>query len=379
MVMAPGNRFCEECGRPLAEGITFCEECGSPVRQESQGPLISGQESEAFPVAVVPFAYRQRGAFSIDRCNLVVYRDRLVVAFIPPVREEENDRAMNAVQAALFEKHLEGKTFWQLAAGAGFALFKLSWSPVDFYTDDSVQETKMLGTISLKDPPWERYLSMSSASVLSEDTRNIEIPGDSVSFIRGESDPSTGVDQILIGSSSGLTQLFFDFGTFNLARAVLFAFLTPDPKIGERIIGVVPSAGEPQVKGFGFQYTFILVVTDRRIIFSMIEDDFADEMNAWIRVREKEAKNAGKKVREGELAGMPDAPWQRFKGEPVSSFFENEVNFFIPLSAIQQARILGGDKLALDLKGSSYTVDFPEGTSEHLRLVLGQVLPGKVT
>jgi hypothetical protein len=376
--MVPGNRFCEECGRPLAEGVAFCEECGSPVGQESRGSPINGQESDAFPVAVVPFAYRHKGAFSIDRCNLIVYRDRLVLAFIPPAHEEENDRAMNAVQAALFEKHIEGKTFWQLAAGAGFALFKLSWSPVDFFTDDAVKETKILGAISLKDPPWERYLSMSSASVLSEDTRNIEIPKDSVSFIRGESDPSTGVDQILIRSSSGQTQLFFDFGTFNLARAVLFAFLTPDPKTGERIMGVIPSAGEPQVKDFGFQYTFILVVTDRRIIFSMIEDDFADEMNAWIRDKEKEAKKAGKKVREGELAGMPDAPWQRFTGEPISSLLENEVTFFIPLSAIQQARILPGDTLTLDLTGGPYTVRFPEGTAEHLRKVIGQVLPGRV-
>jgi hypothetical protein len=379
MAMAPGNRFCEECGRPLAEGVKFCEECGNPVRPETPGSPISGPEPDAFPVAVVPFSYRHRGAFSIDRCNLVVYRDRLVIAFIPPVYEKENDRAMNAVQAALVEKQIEGKKFWQLAAGAGVALFKLSWSPVDFYTADSVQETKMFQTISLKEPPWERYLSMSSDSVLSEDPRNIEIPKDSVSFVRGESDPSTGTDQILISSSSGLTQLFFDFGTFSLARAVLFSFLMPeDQKPGEKVIGVVPSAEEPQVKGFGFQYYHNLIVTDRRIIFSMIEDDFADEMNAWVSAKQKEAKKAGKKLRTGELAGMPDAPWQRFVNNPISSFFENEVNFFIPLPAIRQARILPGDTLTLDLTGEPYTVQFPEGTEEHLRMVFGQVLPGRV-
>jgi hypothetical protein len=377
--MVPGNRFCEECGSPLAEGVQFCEECGSPVRQETVGLEIGDLQSDALPLAVVPFAYRSRGAFSIDRCNLVVYRDRVIIAFVPPAREKEHDRAMNDVQASLFERHIEGKTFWQLASGAGIALFKISWSPVNFYTTDSVQEKRMLGNISLKNPPWEPYFAMSANPVLAEDKRNVAIPKDSISYIRGESDPSTSIDQILVNSSSGLIDLFFDFGTFDLARAVLFSFLMPeDQKSGERVIGVVPSAEEPQVKGFGFQYYHNLIVTDRRIIFSMIEDDFADEMNAWVSARQKEAKKAGKNLREGELAGIPDAPWQRFMNSPISSFFENEVNFFIPLPAVRQANILPGDTLTLDLTGEPYTVRFPEGTGDHLRTVLGQVLPGRV-
>jgi hypothetical protein len=377
--MVPGNRFCEECGRPLAEGVKFCEECGTPVRHETVGSQISDLQSDALPLAVVPFAYRSRGAFSIDRCNLVVYRDSVIIAFVPPGREKENDRAMNDVQAALLERQIEGKKFWQLASGAGVALFKLSWSPVNFFVTDSVEEKKMLETIALKDRPWERYLGLIADAVLAEDKRNVAIPKDSISYIRGESDPSTSIDQILVNSSSGLIQLFFDFGTFDLARAVLFSFLMPeDQKSGERVVGVVPSAEEPQVKGFGFQYYHTLIVTDQRIIFSMIEDDFADEMNAWVSAKQKEAKKAGKKLRTGELAGMPDAPWQRFMNSPISSFFENEVSFFIPLPAIRQARILSGDMLTLDLKGEPYSVRFPEGTSDHLRTVLGKVLQGKV-
>jgi hypothetical protein len=224
---------------------------------------------------------------------------------------------------------------------------------------------------------------MAPAAVLAEDGRNTSMPRASISYIRGESDPDTSTDQVLIGSSAGVTKIFFDYGIYFLARSVLLSFLSPGPGTAEKITGVIPSAGEPQVKGFGFQYTWIVVVTDQRVLFCMVEDDVADEMTAWIEAREKEAKKAGQKIREGELAGLPDAPWQQLMKEPVSALLENDVNFFIPLSAIRSAKIAPGgprqgDKLSFVLPGEPYDIVFPEGSADHIRAVLGPVLQGRM-
>jgi hypothetical protein len=89
-------------------------------------------------------------------------------------------------------------------------------------------------------------------------------------------------------------------------------------------------------------------------------------------------------LKEGELAGLPDAPWQQFMKGPVSALLENDVNFFIPLSAVRSAKIVPGDprqgdKLSLVLSGQLFDVVFPEGTADHIRAVLGAVLPGRMT
>jgi hypothetical protein len=386
--MTAEQRFCEECGKPLNPGVKFCEECGAPVPAietpvQANAAPPAAQGSSEIPLAVVPFAYQQRGIFSTDRCTIVVYPDQLVLAYVTKTSEKEFDQAVNEVEASLAEKHLEGKNFWQLAAGAGAALFRVSWNPVGFHTEDALREQKLLRNMTIPTRPWERYLSMTPGAVLAEEGRNKAIPRESISYIRGESDPETSTDQVLISSSAGVTRIFFDYGIYFLARSVLLSFLSPGPGTGERIIGVIPSAGEPQVKGFGFQYTWIVVVTDQRVLFCMVEDDIADEMTAWIEAREKEAKKAGRKIREGELAGLPDAPWQQLMKEPVPALLENDVNFFIPISAIRSATIVPGgprkgDELILVLPGESYDVVFPDGTADHIRSVMGRVLPGRM-
>ena len=168
----------------LTPDIEFCEECGSPVTVQD----IPGQAARAssavpvspgVPLAVIPFAYQQRGVFSIDRCTIVVYPDQIILAYVNKLSEEEFDQAMTEVAATLMEKHLAGKNLWQVAAGAGFALFRLAWSPVDFYTMDAIQEKKMLRNITIPTRPWERYLSMAPETVLAEDKRNKAIPRES--------------------------------------------------------------------------------------------------------------------------------------------------------------------------------------------------------
>ncbi len=384
-----GQRFCEECGKPLAPGVKFCEECGSPVRtSQDTAVVVTAQatvtETVLRPLAVIPFSYQQRGMFSIDRCTLVIYPDRIVIAFVPKSREKEFDNAMVEVQAMLAKKQLEGKNFWDFAAASGIALFKLAWSPVDFYTQDAARERTILQKISISSQPWEQYLAMEPDKVLAEDGRNKVITRDTISWIRGESDPSTGTDQVLIGSRPGVTRLFFDFGTFFLARKVLFSFMLPGQGPQERVTGVVPYANEKEVSGFGFQYTWNMVVTEARVIFCMIEDDMADEMNSWIENRQKEAKKSGQTIRDGELAGRPDAPWQRLMTSPVPALLGNEVNFFIPLTAIQNVTLSPGsrkqsDVLRFSLPGDPYEVTFPGGSAARIREVLENVLPGRIS
>ena len=290
---------------------------------------------------------------------------------------------MVEVQAMLAKKQLEGKNFWDFAASSGIALFKLTWSPVDFYTQDAVRDRKLLQKISISSQPWEQYLSMEPDRVLAEDGRNKVIMRDTISWIRGESDPSTDTDQVLIGSPAGVTRLFFDFGTFFLARKVLFSFILPDQGPGERVTGVIPYANEKEVSGFGFQYTWNMVVTDARVIFCMIEDDMADEMNSWTENRQKEAKKSGQNILDGELAGRPDAPWQRLMTSPVPALLGNEVNFFIPLTAIQKVTLISGQKqtdvLRFFLPGDPYEVVFPGGSAARIREVLEKVLPGRIS
>jgi hypothetical protein len=386
--MAPEQRFCEECGKPLTPGVKFCEECGTPVL--SPGPAVQGVMEPVPPVpagvplAVIPFAYQQRGVFSTDRCNIVVYPDQVVIAYVSRALEKEYDQAMNEVEATIAEKHLSGKNFWQLAAGAGSALFRVAWNPVGYHAEDTLRDQKLLRNVTLRTRPWERYSSMAPGAVLAEDSRNKVLSRESISRIRGESDPETSTEQVLIYSSAGVTRIFFDYGIYFLARTVLFSFLFPGQEVTEKIIGVIPSGAESQVEGFGFQYTWILVVTDKRVLFCMVEDEMADEIGAWTEARQKEAKSAGRKFRDGELAGSPDAPWQQLIKDPIPTLLENDVNFFIPVPSILSARLVPGgprkgDELSFDLRGGPCSIVFPDGTADYIRAVLGPVLKGRLS
>jgi hypothetical protein len=351
--------------------------------QAGAAPAVSPGSPE-IPLAVVPFVYQRRGIFSIDRCTLVVYTGQVVIAYVSKASEDEFDQATTEVEALLEKKHLEGKDLWQLAASAGFSLFRPSWSPVDFTTGEHVREQKMLRNISIPTRPWERYLSMAPAAVLAEDGRNKSMPRASISYIRGESDPDTSTEQVLIYSSAGLTQLYFNYGIYFLARAVLFSFLFPGRGVHENPKGVVPFAGEPQVKGFGFQYSWNIVVTDQRFIFCMIEDDLADEVTEWTERVKKDARKAGRTLRDEDLTTLPDAPWHKLMNEPVTALLENDVNFFIPLSAIQSIKIVTGsngqaEELWFSLHGEPYHVGFHGESASYIRQLLEKVLPGRVS
>jgi hypothetical protein len=366
--ITPGNRFCEECGRPI---VTLRGEEDGAGCQEPRENHSSGGAGDT-PLAVIPFAYTAEGFFRTNDCTLVVYRDCFVVAFVPEPRKKEMSDAMTGVMAKLMEKDLEGKKLRDLVAGAGFSLLKIAWSAPDFYTGEAARERQLLESVTVDDRPWERYSSMASDEVLAEDPRNILVHKDSVGAARGESDLSTDTDQILVWHKDGQVTLYFRLGTFYPARAALFFMLHPGG-LPETVHGVIPSGSEPEVEGFGFQYSWNLVVTNQRIIFASIDEALAERMTAWI---ERSAGRAGG-------VNMTGAPWEELLTiDPETLLLPGE-NFFLPLSAISSVDVVGGgpgqaDEVCFFLPGTPYSLVFPGGTGAYARTVLSHVLQGRV-
>jgi hypothetical protein len=324
------------------------------------------------PLAVIPFAYTAEGLFRTDDCTLVVYRDCFVVAFVPGPRKKEMSDAMTGVMAKLAEKEFEGKKLRELVAGAGFSLLKIAWSAPDFYTGEAARERRLLAQVTVDDRPWERYSSLGPGEVLAEDPRNILVYGDRVGVVRGESDLSTDTDQILIWHQDGQITLYFRLGTFFPARTALFFMLHPGGT-PETVHGVIASGSEPEVEGFGFQYSWNLVVTDRRIIFSSIGEELAERMVSWA---EGTTGRAG-----GD--GTTGAPWDELMSMSPETLLEPGETFFLPLSAISSVDIVEGgpgqaDEICFFLPGVPYSLVFPGGTGAYARAVLSQVMPGRM-
>lgn len=386
--MPSEQKFCEECGKPLRPGVQFCEECGSPVALAGSpvqaSPPPPPPPAPAFPdtrpVAVIPFCFLGKGLFSHPWCTILVYPSRIIITHVPESRAKDMDKAVAEVQAALKKKRIDGKKLWEYVSGAGHSLSKVAGGVPGPSADDAAKEEQLFREWGLVTRPWEVYRSMPPDAVLAEDSRNTALQKETIGFIRGEGESN----QILISSSTGIIPLFFDFGIFCQARRTLLSFLLPEDGTPELMSGVIPFWREPGVKGFEYQYTWNLVVTARRVIFCMIEEEFADAIGSWYELQKKQAKRAGQKWREGEGAGRPDAPWQRLLEKTVPELLGNELNYFIPLSSIRQVKIVPGkpgkaDTLCLSLPGETLSLVFSEGTAPHARGVLERVLPGRVS
>ena len=137
------------------------------------------------------------------------------------------------------------------------------------------------------------------------------------------------------------------------------------------------------MNGFGFQYGWNLIVTDRRIVFNMVEDAFADESDVWLQAREKEAKATGREWRDLDEVSQPSSPWQRLARRPISELLSNDVNFFIPLHVIVAIKIVPqarrhSDEVRFIIPGEVLTFAFPVGLAAHARSVLERAVPGRV-
>lgn len=373
--MAVEPRFCEQCGTPLSPGVRFCEECGSPVPAGDVAlpvdplPTFSPPVPADWPIAVIPFAYAHGGFLSVLDCTLVVYSDRCILAYVPKVWKAASDQARSVIERALEEGELEARQFWQIAACADAA--------------GASRPSEMLASIGVTETPWEAYWTLDHGKVLVEDPRNRAVPRDAIVYVRGECDGDTGIDQVLIQTLDEKLGINFELGTFFVARDALFSLVAPASGTPETVLGVLPAGSEPQVEGFGFQYVWHLVVTDRRIVYCMIEDEEADEMGRWLDACEKEAKDAGRDWSQGQEAGRQDAPWQRRASISIPRLLERDVNFFVPLQTIGQVVVEAGgrrrgDKIRFSLPGSELSLAFPDGTADYARSVLGQALPGRV-
>lgn len=374
--MASELRFCENCGSPLAPGVRFCEECGNPVLAAAgvalpadSVPAPTTTAPTDRPIAVVPFASTHGGFLSVLNCTLVVYPDKFVLANVPKARKSASDQTRSVIERTLEQGELEARQFWEIAAGA------------DVVGVSRRRET--VASIGVTEPPWEAYWTLAPGEVLAEDSRNQTVPRDRIVSVRGECDGDAGIDQVLVRTPDEKLAINFELGTFFIARDALFSLVASASGTPETVLGVLPAGSEPQVEGFGFQYVWHLVVTDRRIVYCMIKDEEADEMGAWLDAREQEAKGAGRDWRQGEEAGRQDAPWQRHAGIPVSRLLERDVNFFVPLPTIGEVVITAGgrrrgDQVRFSLPGSELSLTFPDGTAEYARSVLDQALPGRV-
>lgn len=344
---------------------------GGTAPPSNQEPAHTPPSPADRPIAVIPFAYIHGGFLSVLDCTLVVYPDRCVLAHVPTVWKPASDRARSAIERALEEGKQEGRLFWKIAAGASADAAGAS------------RRSEMLASIGVTEPPWEAYWTLDPGKVLAEDRRNRAVPRDTIVYVRGECDGDTGIDLVMVRTPDDRITINFELGTFFAARDALFSLVAPASGTPETVLGILPAGSEPQVEGFGFQYVWHLVVTDRRIVYRMIEEEEADEMGSWLDACEKEAKGAGRDWRQGEEAGRQDAPWQRRASIPVSRLLERDVNFFIPLQTIGEVVIdVGGrrrgDQVRFSLPGSELSLAFPDGTAEYARSVLGQALPGRV-
>lgn len=367
--MTAEPRFCEECGSPLSPGVRFCEECGSPVRAPGgKSQPADGREPVPAPadrpIDVIPFAHTHGGLFSVRGCTLVVYPDRCVLAYVPSSREPEMERARSAIERALEEGRVEAHDIWVTAGGPGMT-------------------GPLFDSIGVPERPWEAYSAMPPGEILAEDPRNRAVFRDAIVYVRGERDGDTGTEQVMVRTPDEVLTLYCELGTFFSARNALVSLVEAAPGTPEAVFGVIPFGNEPQVDGFGFQYVWNLVVTDRRIIYCMIEDEEADEAGAWLDAREQETRAAGRDWREGEEAGRSDAPWQRRAATPVSRLLETDVNFFLPLGAITEVQVepggrRRGDTVRFALAGGELSLIFPDGTAAYASSVLERALPERV-
>ncbi len=361
--MSDEPRFCEECGSPLSAGVRFCEECGTPV-PAGRGATAPIPLPADHPIAVVPFAHTRSGLFSIRNCTLVVYPDRCLLAYVPTSRELEMKRARSGIERALEDEQVEASELWTTGGETG--------TTRPSFDANGVSER-----------PWEAYWAMNPGDVLAEDPRNRVVVRDAIVYVRGERDGDTGTEQILVRTPDEVLTLYFELGTFFPARNALFSLVEPAMGTTETALGVIPYGSEPQVDGFGFQYVWDLVVTDRRVVYCLIEENEGDEAGAWLDAREREARAAGREWRQGEEAGRGDAPWQRRAATGVSCLLEPDVSFFIPLGAIREVRVepggrRRGDRVTFVHTGGELSLSFPDGTAEHAQSVLGRALPGRV-
>jgi hypothetical protein len=136
--------FCEECGAKNLDSSKFCAECGKPLVQipaAAEPHPVAGHEQI---LGIFPFV--EQGTIFIDRFTLIITRQRLIFAKVPP--------RMTA--------SLETKTE------------EIDDGTVD-YEDLAAQRT-YLNIRNWSDGPWREYASMNPDMIATESKGNISIP-----------------------------------------------------------------------------------------------------------------------------------------------------------------------------------------------------------
>lgn len=314
------DRFCTECGGPLSPGDRFCGECGRAVTSGTPVPA-AGPGTETIR-AVLPFCSRPKGFLGSESVSVVFTTRRLIPVVWDPQLTSILGPLQKRMEEECYEMERQGRDPVRLIA-------PLVFDP---------------GTVF---PPWDQ-LFPDPGGKPGIDLRDIE-------YIRGEQSDSAHYheDLLIISTAGGEQELYVEAGWYSAtsSRLLHIAWDGINGPAEEKIVGVVPLCSEPEREGFGFSYSFSLVVTTGRIIYAFISDAFADIHAAYLRrLMEQNGKNrrrTGKKVSEE----VPvDAPWQEYaRRSPETILSDDPVNFYIPISMVGSVTIIMGENERSDL------------------------------
>lgn len=210
----PQNRFCTNCGTPIATGNRFCENCGmrfadeqpvsplpiQPQIQNSNQPQVQSPPPVVQPpaaaaaeepvIAVLPSLGISRGLFKIQSYNLVVTPQRLVFALIT------SEMLKKAAEQAKTESQDQGKGFIK------------QWGAV-------ITSTKRIT---------DAYFTMPITHILAENPDNFAIQNGDVESIRLKVDmdmESGQKDSMIIRYSGGKLSLTLNGCSAGDAKKVL--------------------------------------------------------------------------------------------------------------------------------------------------------------
>lgn len=323
------DQFCEDCRAPISPGSRFCEDCGAPVPSSQETAVFSATASSTVPqdyqperiIAVFPFASRPKGFIGAESISIVFTSRRIVQVPWNSSLESILKPARKRLNRQIDEIERKGGDRAVILAPLAFD----SGPPF---------------------PPWHE--------IFSDLPEGSGIPLQEIEYIRGEQEDVAHFheDLLVISTSAGEQQLTVDAGWYTVSVSRLLPLLWETfGNNSEDVLGIIPLCNEPEREGFGFAYSYTIIVTSQRIIYAFINDSFADIQNEYLKDQMKAQGVTLVELGETLSTQTPeDAPWLRYLRLPVSDIFkEDPLNFFIPLWAIRSVTIILGKKDEGDL------------------------------
>jgi len=396
-----GRHFCEECGKPLTPGVLFCEECGAKVSSSvPTPPVVTGVDGPAGNndelIGIIPLVTLEKGLLNSPGVTLVVAGLGIAIATNSCEEKKSLRELTGRIENGIPGSRLSGKVsgmppeiFWAVAAGIP-ALHLLPEGDTLPEQETDVSDMMQVVESITGSPPWTRFVDLPPDAILSEHPENRFLKPEDVLYARGERDPDTRSDLLIIVTRTGTERFSCEYGLLIPARHVLFRFLERNMQVSsglpEEVLGVLVNAEEPQVEGFGFQYYFDLIITNQRVIFTCENEAMADETTEYLKSMEKAAKKRGEKWNVppgiGDVAG---SPYDRYRSLPLPEILLNgmDVNFFIPWTSVSgvglQQSGKSTDVISFALGTGDITLKIPSGSAAYAVSLLENVIGEKLS